>query len=162
MIVVAVGLVVTACSSAGEELSEQILESASGVEDVEIDEDTGQVSVETDEGSFSIGGGEVPSDFPFPFPAGYEVASVFEADTGSSVVVMYSYDRYDELASYVDDWTAGTGDEWSTSSNQITSAEGKEFRTANWFSDATQIALADNCTDDQGVDQTCMTVVTGG
>ena len=159
LLIVAVGLVAVSCSAATEELTEQILESQDGVSNVEIDEGSGQVSVETEDGSFTIGGGEVPPGFPFPFPDGYQVSTVLVADEGSSVVVNDPYDRYDELKSFVDDWTVGTGAEWQTSVNQITSAEGKEIRTSNWFSDTIQIVLADNCVNAQGVDDACLSVV---
>ena len=158
VLIMAVGLFAASCSAASEELTEQILESQEGVSNVEIDEGSGQVSVETEDGSFTIGGGEVPPGFPFPFPDGYEVASVLVADEGSSVVVSYPYDRFDEIKAYVDQWTAGTGDEWQTADNQITSAEGKQIRTSNWFSDTIQMVLADNCTNAQGEDDTCLSV----
>lgn len=44
-----------ACSSPSEELAEQIIESQEGVGDVEIDEEGGEVSVETDDGSMTLG-----------------------------------------------------------------------------------------------------------
>ena len=38
------------------------------------------------------------------------------------------------------------------------SAEGKQIRTSNWFSDTIQMVLADNCTNAQGEDDTCLSV----
>ena len=159
-VVAIMAMIVAGCSSASDELSEQIVESVSGVDNLDIDEESGEVSFETEQGSFSIGGGEVPADFLFPFPDGYQVSSSLISDAGSSVVVQYPKERFDELQAYVDDWTASQGGEWQTGSSQFTSAEGKEIRSANWFRDDVQISLADNCPLDGGEDGTCLTVVT--
>ena len=161
IVIAAVAVLAAACSSAGDEVSEQIVESISGVDDLEIDEESGEISFETDEGSVSIGGGEVPADFPFPFPDGYAVSSVLSSDTTSSVVVVYPKERFEELRMYVDDWTASQSGEWQTGYNEFTSADGKDIRSASWFSDGFQIGLADNCPLDDGEDGTCVTVVTG-
>jgi hypothetical protein len=159
--IAAIAMIAVGCSSASDELSEQLVESVSGVEDLEIDEESGQVSFETEEGSFSIGGGEVPDGFPFPFPDGGQVMSSMTAGTASNVVVVYPKDRYEDLQGYIDDWTASEGGEWQTGSNQFTSAEGEELRSANWFSTDIQISLTDACPLDDGEDGACVTVATG-
>lgn len=61
---------------AADEIAEQLAESGSGVDDVEIDSDTGEVQIETEDGSISTGS-ELPDDFPedVPLPEGAEITS---------------------------------------------------------------------------------------
>lgn len=68
---------------AADEIAEQLAESGSGVDDVEIDSDTGEVQVETEDGSFSTGS-ELPDDFPedVPLPEGAEITGAFSSDSG--------------------------------------------------------------------------------
>ena len=158
-LIAVIGLLASACQAASEQLTEQIIEQQEGVSDVDIDTDSGEVSIETDEGTISIGG-DIPADFPFPFPDGYTVGSSFISDQGGNVVAIYPYERFDELRTYTDQWTQSQGGEGQTSFNEITSAEGKEIRSANWFSDEMQLVLVDNCIDEGGEDATCLTVAT--
>lgn len=160
-VIAIMAVIVAGCSSASDELSEQIVESVSGVDNLDIDEESGEVSFETEEGSFSFGGGEVPADFPFPFPDGYQVTSSLISDTASNVVVVYPKERFEELQAYVDEWTVSQGGEWQTGYNEFTSAEGKDLRGANWYSQDMQISITDACPLDDGDDGTCVTVATG-
>ena len=60
----------TGCGFAAEQASEKIIEGSTGA-DVEIDDDGESVSMETEDGSVNIAGGEsaeVPSDFPSDMP----------------------------------------------------------------------------------------------
>jgi hypothetical protein len=56
-------LVLTGCSQAAEELTEEAIKQGGGG-DVEIDADDGTVKVEGEDGSFTIGGKELPENFP--------------------------------------------------------------------------------------------------
>ena len=143
LVVSVLALAVSACQAASEQLTEQILEQQDGVNNVDFDADSGQVSVETDDGSISIGGGEVPSGFGVPFPDGCEVASVFETDSDAAVSVTYPSDRYDELVAFYDDWTAGQSGEWNRGSSTFDSADGQTIRTTNWNQDRTQLGVTD-------------------
>ncbi len=90
-------LTMTACSSVAENLSEraaeEILEQAAGGEvDLDLDEDGGTVSVSTDDGSFTVGGGDLPDNFPAsaPLPDGYTVLTAMSGsdDEGSETLMV--------------------------------------------------------------------------
>lgn len=100
-------LALAACSP-GEELAEQIAESQEGVGDVEIDEDSGEFSVETDEGSASFGGGELPDDFPVDIPDGGNVQSVIEQEDGVITTVSYEED-FSAIAEHFEAWVDNSG-----------------------------------------------------
>lgn len=109
-------LAVTACSP-GEELAERILESQEGVGDVEIDQDSGQIRVEGEDGeggSFSIGGGEVPDGFPIDIPGGGEVQSVVDTER-ESVVALHYDGGFDDIKSFYEDWASSNGEVVNTS-----------------------------------------------
>jgi hypothetical protein len=98
-----------ACSP-GDELAEQIAESQEGVGDVEIDTDTGEVSVETEDGSFTIGGGEIPADWPVDVPSGGAVVASGEDDTGGGTLSMeFQGADYDDIVSFYDNWVEESG-----------------------------------------------------
>ncbi len=64
---IAVALVLTACQSATEKLTERALEQAISASDIDFDVDTGEIKIETDDESISIGGGELPGGSRLPF-----------------------------------------------------------------------------------------------
>jgi hypothetical protein len=57
----------SACGAASEEATERMVDAAVG-SDADVDLDDGQVSIETEDGSFSTGGGEVPETWPEDIP----------------------------------------------------------------------------------------------
>jgi hypothetical protein len=133
---VALALVLTACQSAAENLAEniteQIVEQGEGVGDVDIDLESGQVNLETEDGAITIGGGEVPDGFGIPFPDGYQVTSVFTNDESAAVSLAYPGGNYDEIVSFYDDWTSQQPSEWSKSTSSVSGDEGS-LDSANWF-----------------------------
>jgi copper chaperone CopZ len=131
---VGLALVLTACQSAAETLTEQIAGQVEGVDGVDIDLDSGQVSVETDEGSITIGGGEMPDGFAIPAPDGYKVTSVFTSDDTASVSLAYPGADFDTIVSFYDDWTGNQSNEWSKSTSSITGDDGT-IDSASWFDD---------------------------
>ena len=135
---VALALVLTACQSAAENIAEniteQIAEQAEGVGDVDIDLESGEIKVETDDGSMIIGGGEVPDGFAIPLPDGYQVTSVFTNDESASVSLAYPGADYDDIVKFYDDWTGSQSSEWSKSTSSISGDEGT-LDSANWFDD---------------------------
>ncbi len=97
------GMLLLAACSPGEELTEQIAGSQEGVGDVEIDENSGEVSVESDEGSATFGGGELPDDFPIDMPEGGEVQSVIEQEDAVIVSVSCT-DDFSAIADHFQGW----------------------------------------------------------
>lgn len=158
---VALTLVLTACQSAAEVLTEQIAEQAIGDGDVKIDTDSGEISVETDDGSITIGGGELPDGFDVPLPDGYQVTSVFTSDGSSAVTLAYPGGDYDAIVSFFDDWTSSQSSEWSTSYSSISGDEGS-IDSANWSEDdgATFISVTSFCLviDDSVDGEDCIAV----
>jgi len=159
-VVLTAALVLTACQSASEKLSEQIIEQAEGVDDVDINTDTGEVNIETDEGSISIGGGEIPEDLAVPLPDGYSVMSVFTSPEGSAVSVTYEPNRWDELISHFGSWTDGQSGDWTTSSSSFESGNGQTQRMHGWYGETTSVTVSD-CLIDSGdtFDGVCVSVI---
>lgn len=158
---VALALVLTACQSAAEVITEQAIEEAVGGGDVKIDTDSGEISVETDDGAITIGGGELPDGFPIPLPDGYEVTAVFTSGRSSTVSLSYPNGDFATIESFFDDWTSGESDEWSKSSSSISGDDGAmEF--ANWTTasgDASsEIAMRSQCVADSADGETCVAV----
>lgn len=66
----AIGLLAVAlagCDAAAERLAEEAAEQVTGAE-VDVDDDEGSFSVETDEGTFEAGSGDLAEDFPQAVP----------------------------------------------------------------------------------------------
>jgi hypothetical protein len=150
-------LVVSACSNAAEELTEQIVES-SGDGDVEVDVNDGTVSIsvegEDGSGAFTIGGGELPEDFPVPIPDGGDVASVFEGEGDAAVSVLYDDGNYDEVAAFYEDWVAGA----DMPEMQTASAEFDGMKSTQWFSPPAGIFISVG----EGLDEVIVTInITG-
>ncbi len=158
---VALALVLTACQSAAEVLSEQVIEQAAGVDDVKIDTDSGEVSVETEDGSIVIGGGEIPDGFGVPLPDGYTVTSVLTTDEVSAVSLAYPDGDWAAIEAFFDDWTSGQSGEWSKSSSSISGEEGS-LDSANWIEDDGEgyISMSSFClvVDDSIDEDNCIAV----
>lgn len=106
-------LLVAACSP-GEGLAEQILENQEGIENVEINEDTGEVKIEVegeDGGSVVIGGGDIPDGFPIDIPGGGEVQAVLQSGTDATVSLMFDATDFDTVIAFYENWIEGTGSE---------------------------------------------------
>ncbi len=158
----ALALVLTACQSASEKLTEQIIEQSEGVSDVDIDTDTGEIRIETDDGLLSIGGGDLPDDFAVPLPDGYSVSSVISSSDGAAVSVSYAPNQWDELISFFDDWVDGQAGDWRNNSSTFESGDGQAQRTSGWYGETTSITVSD-CFIVQGdaFDAVCVIVITG-
>jgi hypothetical protein len=123
----AFALLLTACG--GGELAEQIIESQEGVGDIEIDESSGTVVVEIEDeegdASISIGGGEIPDDFPVPVPEGGTVQSVVTMDTGASLSMLFPSDEFESLKDFYSSWASGESDD-------VTTFESSNPKAASW------------------------------
>lgn len=80
--ILAATMLVSGCSSIADKVGEKVIEkgveaAGGGDADINFDEEGGKISIESSEGSFEIGGGEVPEDFPdtLPLPENLEVVS---------------------------------------------------------------------------------------
>ncbi len=159
-ILVAAALVVTACQSASEQLAEQV----EGVTDVDIDLDTGQIKIETDDGSMTIGGGELPDGFAVPLPDGYKEISVFTTDDGSVVGVSYPQDRYDELVAHFDEWTSSQPGDWDTATMTLDQGTVGTMRSSSYYTGDMSIQVTD-CFDLSGgtdrLDAVCVNIMSG-
>ncbi len=159
---VALALVLAACQSATEQLSEKLAEQAVGVNDVDIDTDTGKISVETDEGSFTLGGGEIPEGFPVPVPDGGRVTASFVSDDSMDVSISYEQSRFEEIVAHFDSWTNSQTNEWSTNTSTVSVGEDGTLRTVAFFSGVQQILVSD-CVDASSgsttFDRVCVTMV---
>ena len=100
-LVATASILLTACS--GDESIERAIESQEGVSDVEIDADSGEIEMETDDGSVVIGGGELPAGFPIDIPGGGEVQVVTETDEGTAVLIAYS-SGFDDIVASLQNW----------------------------------------------------------
>ena len=123
-------LVATSCGAAAEKLSEEAaeraLESASGGDvdlDISGDGDEFTVNVDSEDGTFSIGSDvELPSELQIPVPDGGSATSAGTQEGSAFASITYPIERYDELIAFYDNWTAGTGGEWDTSTTTFLDA----------------------------------------
>jgi hypothetical protein len=112
IVLVVLALVAVGCAKAAENtiegaIEKQLEEENGGNANVDINEDDGSVSIETDEGSMQIGGGEIPSDFPLPVPDGAEVVSVISTSgetDGAQVSMTFDPDDFDNVATLYDEF----------------------------------------------------------
>lgn len=146
IVLAALAVVAAGCGAAVEELTEEAIErglEASGENgnvEFDIDEDGGEVRVETDDGTMSIGGGEVPDELTIELPDGGDVVSSFVMGDQVAVTLEYPGADFDELVAFFDD---RLGD-WSRSSSSFES-DGEEFRSVMWTSDAGAVAQVNTC-----------------
>lgn len=142
-------LVLGACQSASEVLTEQIAEQVDGVNNVEIDSETGEFKIETDEGTISVGSGDIPDGFPIAVPDGGDVISNITVGNQSGVTVLYPTDRYEAIVAFYDDWTAQQPGDWTTFSGENSSGD-QTIRNASWFQedpDGTGVGLTIGVSD---------------
>jgi hypothetical protein len=133
---VAGALVLTACQSASETLTERALEQIDGVDGVDIDVDSGEVSLETEDGKVTIGGGEVPDGFDIPLPDGYVVNSVFTNEETKTVGVYVEGADFDEIVGFYQGWIDSQAGEWTEAYSETTGLEdGNTLRNQSWTSE---------------------------
>lgn len=122
----------TGCGKAAEKLSEKAaekaIENAAGG-NAKVDIDDGTVKIETDDGSFHAGGGEIPADWPsdIPLPGSYEVMNVVtsSADGGTNISFTLSVDMtVAEAAALYEDGLPG----WETEGTTSMSSDGLDHR----------------------------------
>jgi uncharacterized protein YceK len=108
-------IVVSACGSSDDETEPTA--SAAG-QDASSDADDPEASDDDEDAETSTSGesdlpASVPEDFPIAIPAGWEVDFNEEIGlTNSSPRLFYASERYDEIVSFYDDWTASQPDDY--------------------------------------------------
>ena len=119
LLVTTAALSLTACDAAVEQLSEEVVERAAeaagaGDTEIDMDEEGGGISIETDDGSVQIGAGdgtELPQELPevIPLPGDYTVvsSSTFTNDDGESILVMLEVEGLDPTAFIEDEVVPG-------------------------------------------------------
>ncbi len=111
VLIAALALVAAACGSVAERVVENAVENNAGIENVEIDQDSGEISIEFDDedgsGSLTFGGGEIPDGFPIPLPDGGQVVAVIEQGDFQTVSLTYPGDRYDDVVEFFQEWADG-------------------------------------------------------
>jgi hypothetical protein len=165
IIVALLALVVAACGggdSLAENLTERAIEQAGGGNvDVDFDEngDDFEVNVQTDEGSMTIGGGEIPDGLTVPLPDGGDVQSSITMNNDLTVSLAWPTSEYEPLVSYYDDWTGGEAQEFDRSSSTFETDDGV-FRTTTWYSSDRNISIvvADCYSTSGELDSACVNI----
>jgi len=145
------GFALLAAACGGEQISEQLAEQAiGGNADVQIsgDGDDVTINIESDEGSISIGScAELPDSLAVPVPDGGDVMSSFSDTNSAGASIMYPGDRYDEIVTFYESWTAGTGGDWQNSTSTF-ELDGQTQRTSQWNNEGNQyFILVADCID---------------
>ena len=164
----ATAMIAAACSSAVDNTAEQIVEKAiesqgQGNVDVELNDDGGvSLSVEGEDGSSMNFGNDVPlpDGLTIPIPAGGKATASGSDGSRIFASITYADDRYDEFVSFYDDWTNGTGEEWTRGESSL-DVGGQTLRTTMWNQGDSQISIADCFSmdgDTDSLDATCVSV----
>jgi hypothetical protein len=169
VMVIGIAFVTSACGGAVDKISAEIAEKAieaSGEDGVDVEVsgegDDLSVSIETEEGSLSIGGGsELPDELGIPVPDGGNVTTAGGQDSAVFAAVEFSQDRYDELVSFYENWTASDDEEWEASTATIDMG-GETQRSAQWFAGSSLILVSDcfsiSGEGDGGLNSACVTI----
>ncbi len=164
-----VALLATACGAAAEKLAETATEKAleaQGGGDVDIDvSDDGSVniSVEGEDGSSLNIGSDIPlpDGLTIPVPDGGSATQTGSDGSYVFVSLIYPRDRYEEIVAFYDDWTDGTGTEWSRSESTFSAGDAGTQRSVFFADGATAISVSDCFTLQGGSDQfdgACVTI----
>jgi hypothetical protein len=109
--VIAGAMVLTGCGSATEKITETVIESAGGGEvDIDFDESEGTFSVESEEGSLSVGG-DGPKNWPedIPLPQGMDFA-MEQTESEEFVITGWTYGEDANLGDIISDYVDALGD----------------------------------------------------
>lgn len=115
------------CGQAADKISEKATEKAieSGADgDADVDISDGQMNIETEDGSFSVGSGEVPDTWPEDVPLPADLAVLSAMDMGSEGESMINISgttdmNPDEVAAFYEDELDG----WTESGSFSSSAD---------------------------------------
>ena len=128
-VLVIVALVAVGCAKTAEKTLEEAIErqieeeGGSGDATVDLDDDGG-ISIETDEGSIQIGGGEIPDDFLLPVPDYKELSGVstFTGEfAGAMVTLSFDPDDFEDVADLYEEFFNDQG--WEVSRTDTSSGD---------------------------------------
>jgi len=141
-----VGLVAAACGgdTIGENLAENILENELGGDvDINIDEDgdNPEINIETEDGSFSFGGGEVPDELNVEVPSGGNVTASIVSDGEVVVSLQWPLSEFDSLVSFYEDWTSQQPTDFAKNELTFENADGVTVRNLNFYSSETDVTI---------------------
>lgn len=165
---VAIALVGAACG--GDTISENVVENLledelGGDVDVNIggDDDNPEINIETEDGSISIGGGQVPDALKVPVPSGGDVQSSITSGDEIIVSLLWPLTEYDTLVSFYDDWTAQQPTDYEKTESTFQSADDVTIRTTNWYSSETDTTIGlVNCPTADGDRGVCLNILQSG
>jgi hypothetical protein len=83
------------------------------------------------------------------------VVAAVGLNTGSSVTVVYSRDRFDELSAYFADWTDNDAADWTRGSISVDQG-GATIRAENWPPDDERGINVTDCFGPDGADALCV------
>lgn len=140
---------------ASEKAAEKILESAGGEDvDIDIDQDSGKATFRDADGStFSIGGGDLPEDWPeeVPLPDGFTLEGSFSGvDDGQAnftVSGTLSGDPTEHFGALVD---AFENDGWTEQHRSTTDASGSSMSSATYVNDTWTVTVLLTADDGDG------------
>jgi len=140
VVLVILALVAVGCAKTAENVLENAIEKqledeGGGDVNVDLNEDGGSVSIETDEGSVEFGNTEIPADFLLPIPNYEEVGGVITTTgefASTQVILSFDPDDFDEVAALYEDFFNDQG--WEVSRTE-SSGEGVRFVSITGSSD---------------------------
>lgn len=111
---IALGLVLAGCGNAAEEVAERAIEAGGdGNVDIELDDEGGEFTIESEDGSqtVNVGSGELPEELTIPIPGGYEVIGSSVLEQGDEMIVtavlVFPGGDIEEIAAHFDDYYEG-------------------------------------------------------
>jgi len=139
-------LTLSACGAVPERAAEEIIEQAAesngdDLGDVDTDfDDEGSLTIESDEGTVSVGANvDIPDSLSVPVPSGAVAVNVFTDDT-DTMVSLTSDQGFDEVVEFYEDWASSVDPALETSFMEYTTDNGV-IKTMTWLDDPGTIAV---------------------
>jgi hypothetical protein len=151
-------LSVTGCAKAAEKVSEKVAEkaienSSGGNANVDISGDGGTVKIQTEEGSATYGGGEIPDSVDVAFPSGGKVMASTDTSTDASVMVQYEGANFDDIVASLQKWVDKASGDFEAASMSVSG-----MRSQTWSSDTTSIGVQTCASSSGEMDAVCVFV----
>lgn len=152
-LIVALALALTsACGNASEKIVERAIEGAAdGDVNVDLNRDgEGGFSIETPDGSMTVGMAEIPDEWPddIPLPPGFEVTSGTAIADGSSGQYVAVTGSADLSPAELEEFYASALSDWGESARFATSADGGQMVNITYESDGRTFLIGINTIPD--------------